>query len=105
MISDTLPSENKKLTIIETLIILINKQRLVHTPQLVKYNRPLSLNDLTIGWQNLNLLSLPNSTLAPQARQVRPSGEILNYLLSCSSDDNLVRSLTQRKMRNVTRVF
>ena len=100
MISDTLPSENKKLTIIETLIILINKQRLVHTPQLVKYNRPLSLNDLTIGWQNLNLLSLPNSTLAPQARQARasreiliyvtlapqarqarPSGEILNYLL------------------------
>ena len=58
-------------------------------------------NDLTIGWQNLNLLSHPNATLAPQARQAkassenlnymtlapqgrqaRPSGEILNYLLS-----------------------
>ena len=52
-------------------------------------------NDLTIGWQNLNSLSHPNATLAPQARassenlyyetlapQARPSGEILNYLLS-----------------------
>ena len=50
------------------------------------------------GWQNLNLLSQPNATLAPQAKQAmasgenlnyvtlapqaRPSGEILNYLLS-----------------------
>ena len=61
-------------------------------------------NDLTIGWQNLNLLSHPNATLAPQtrqarasgvnlnyvtlapqARQARPSGEILNYLLSMKS--------------------
>ena len=36
-------------------------------------------NDLTIGWQKLNLLSCPNTTLAPQARA---SGENLNYLLS-----------------------
>ena len=34
-------------------------------------------NDLTIGWQNLNPLSHPNATLAPQARA---SGENLNYL-------------------------
>ena len=39
-------------------------------------------NDLTLGWQNLNPLSHLNSTLAPQARQARPSGEILNYSLS-----------------------
>ena len=39
-------------------------------------------NDLTIGWQNLNLLSHPNETLVPQARQSRVSGENLNYLLS-----------------------
>ena len=32
-------------------------------------------NDLTIGWQNLNPLSHPNATLAPQARA---SGENLN---------------------------
>ena len=42
----------------------------------------LQSNDLTIGWQNLNLLSHPNATLAPQARQARPSGEILNYVLA-----------------------
>ena len=40
------------------------------------------INDLTIGWQNLNLLSHPKSVLAPQARQARTCGEILNYLLS-----------------------
>ena len=34
-------------------------------------------DDLTIGWQNLNLL---NATLAPQARQARTSGEKLNYI-------------------------
>ena len=55
-------------------------------------------NDYSIGWQNLYLLSQPNAvlapqarasvenfnyvTLAPQARQARLSGEILNYLLS-----------------------
>ena len=33
-----------------------------------------------IGWQNLNLLSLPNATLAPLARQARPSGGNLNYV-------------------------
>ena len=66
-------------------------------------------NDLTLGWQNLNLLSHPNATLAPQARQVRASigknlnyvtlapqarasGENLNYSLSRESDI-LVRSL------------
>ena len=37
-------------------------------------------NDLTIGWKNLNLLSCPNATLAPQARQARASGENLNYM-------------------------
>ena len=37
-------------------------------------------NDLTIGWQKLNLLSYPNATLAPQARQRRGSGENLNYV-------------------------
>ena len=43
-------------------------------------------NDLTIGWQNLNLLSHPNATQAPQARQARASGEILNYSMSRYSD-------------------
>ena len=37
-------------------------------------------NDLTIGWQNLNLLSYPNATLVLQARQARASGENLNYM-------------------------
>ena len=32
-------------------------------------------NDLTNGWQNLNQLSHPNATLAPQVRQSRASGE------------------------------
>ena len=45
-----------------------------------------SPKDLTIGWQNLNLLSKPNATLAPQARQARGSGENMNYLLSSYSD-------------------
>ena len=36
-------------------------------------------NDLTMGWQNLYLLSHPNATLAPQARQAWASGENLNY--------------------------
>ena len=30
---------------------------------------------LTIGWQNLNLLSHPNATIVQQARQARASGE------------------------------
>ena len=38
------------------------------------------LNDLTIGCQKLNLLSHPNATLAPQARQARSSGENFNYM-------------------------
>ena len=37
-------------------------------------------NDLTIGWQNLNLLSHSYVTLAPQSRQARASGENLNYV-------------------------
>ena len=53
----------------------------------------LFLNDLTIGWQNWNLLHHPNATLAPQVRQARPSGEILNYSLSHYSDILNVRSL------------
>ena len=40
----------------------------------------IQTNDLTIGWQNLKLLSHPNSTLAPQARQASASGENLNYM-------------------------
>ena len=70
-------------------------------------------NDLTVGWQNLNLLSHPNATLAPQARQARasgenlnyvtlvpqarPSGEIFDYLLSHKSDI-LVTSLVESEM-------
>ena len=42
-------------------------------------------NDLTIGCQNLNPLSHPNATLAPQARQARRSGEILNYVRNTST--------------------
>ena len=37
-------------------------------------------NDLTIGWQNWNLLSHPNATLTAQARLARTSGENLNYM-------------------------
>ena len=37
-------------------------------------------NDHTIGWQNLDPLSHPNTILAPQARQARASGENLNYI-------------------------
>ena len=40
----------------------------------------LQSNDLPIGWQNLNLLSHPNATLAPLARQARASGENLSYM-------------------------
>ena len=40
----------------------------------------LWFNDLTIGWQNWAPLRHPHATLAPQAKQARPSGEILNYL-------------------------
>ena len=44
----------------------------------------LTLNDLTIGWQNFNPLSHPNATLAPQARQARASGENFNYMTLAS---------------------
>ena len=37
----------------------------------------MKTNDLTIGWQNLNALTHPNATLAPQARQAGASGAIL----------------------------
>ena len=38
------------------------------------------LNDLTIGWQNINPLSHPSATVVPQIRQARASGENLNYM-------------------------
>ena len=41
-------------------------------------------NDLTIGEQNLNLLSQPNVTPAPQVRQARASCENLNYVTRAS---------------------
>ena len=40
---------------------------------------PSYTNDHSIEWQNLNPLTHPNATLAPQARQARSS---LNFLLS-----------------------
>ena len=44
-------------------------------------SRCVEYNDLTRGWQNLNLLSHPiNATLAPQARQAKASGENLKYM-------------------------
>ena len=49
----------------------------------IQLNKPAKLaptNDLTIEWQNLNPLSHPNATLAPQTRQARASDEILSYL-------------------------
>ena len=51
------------------------------------YNVILSgkTNDLTIGWQKLNLLSHSNATLVPQARQARASGENLNYVTLASN--------------------
>ena len=33
-----------------------------------------------MGWQNLNPLSHPNATLAPQAMQTNTCGENLNYV-------------------------
>ena len=44
-----------------------------------EYNS-VTVNDLTTGWQNLNPLSHPNATLAPQTRQAGPS--FLHYSLS-----------------------
>ena len=43
-------------------------------------NRISHFNDLTIGWQNLNLLSHVHATLAQQARQAKDSGKNLNYV-------------------------
>ena len=37
--------------------------------------------DLTRGLQNLNMLSHPNATLAPQARQARVSDENLSCMI------------------------
>ena len=48
----------------------------------VKLKLKADSNDHTIGWQKLNTLSHSNATLASQAREARPSGDILNYLLS-----------------------
>ena len=45
-------------------------------PHTDHWSTKLFTNDLTIGWQNLNLLSHTNATLAPQARQARDSGEL-----------------------------
>ena len=42
--------------------------RIIHFPFVVQYEITTEGNDLTIGWQKLNLLSYPNSTLAPQSR-------------------------------------
>ena len=47
---------------------------------LTPYTEQHWCNDLTIGWNNWNLLSYPNTTLVPQARQAMASGENLNYL-------------------------
>ena len=51
----------------------------------VWYDECIELNDLTIGWQNLNLLSHPTATLVPQARQARPSGETTHWVPSLTS--------------------
>ena len=40
----------------------------------------MTSNDLTIGWQNLNPQSHANATLAPQAWQAKASGKNLNYV-------------------------
>ena len=45
---------------------------------MVKIYLSVRANDHTIGWQNLDPLSHPNTTLAPQTRQERASGENLN---------------------------
>ena len=41
------------------------------THQVISLPFSTTLHHLTIGWQNLNLLSHPYATLALQARQVR----------------------------------
>ena len=74
-----------------------------------------SINDLTIGCQNLNLLSQPNATLAPKARQrqARASGENLNYVTLApkarqarlTGSDILVRSLRESFFRQKVQTF
>ena len=50
------------------------------TSQLHSLLDKVNINDLPVGWQNLNPLSHPNATLAPQARQAKASGKNLNYV-------------------------
>ena len=74
-----------------------------------------SINDLTIGCQNLNLLSQPNATLAPKTRQrqARASGENLNYVTLApkarqarlTGSDILVRSLRESFFRQKVQTF
>ena len=56
--------------------------KLIQIALLLLLCRTDTINDLTIGWQNLDLLSHHhhNATLAPQSRQARASGENLNYV-------------------------
>ena len=70
----------------ENFVVLVRSKFLSLTSDSMNVDRSVICNDLTIGWQNLNLLSHSNAILAPQARQARPSGEILNYLLRHFSD-------------------
>ena len=51
-----------------------------HAGDTVTLQSTLHPNDLTIGWQNLNLQSHSNATLAPQTRQARAIGENWNYV-------------------------
>ena len=62
----------------------VSMQQLVTTNPTFDRNYPIQWS--YIGWQKLNLLSQANATLAPQVRQARQSGEILNYSLSRESD-------------------
>ena len=60
-------------------------------------------NDLTIGWQNLNLLSQHNATLAPQ-RQARASENLNNVTQALHAEsqvvDPIVWSLVKRGVRS-----
>ena len=53
----------------ENFVVLVRSKFLSLTSDSMNVDRSVICNDLTIGWQNLNLLSQPNATLAPQARQ------------------------------------
>ena len=76
---------------------LLVQQQLLHDDVVrqEEHLETINIDNLTIGWQNLNPLSHPHATLVPQAMasgenlnyvtlapQTRPSGEILNYSLS-----------------------